>query len=49
MTAPESLKALMPRIRQVELIVESYGYTKGTPEWSAAFDVEWAFWSKFVA
>lgn len=43
MTAPELLKAQMPAVRQIEANLMLYGYTKGTPEWYAAFDIEITF------
>lgn len=48
MNAPEQVKRLMPRIREIESILEFYGYTKGTPEWKEMFDFQWLFYSKFV-
>ena len=48
MTAPEQLKRLMPRIREIESILEFYGYIKGTPELKEMFDFQWRFYSKFV-
>lgn len=48
MNAPERLKKMMSTIREIESILESYGYAKGTPEWKEAFDYEWSFYSKFV-
>lgn len=48
MTAPDRLKRMMPTIREIESILEFYGYTKGTPEWKEKFDYQWLFFSKFV-
>jgi len=48
MNAPELLKAQMPTVRQIEANLLTYGYTKGTAEWSAAFDTELAYYRKFV-
>ena len=48
MTAPERLKRMMPTIREIESILEFYGYTKGTPEWKEMFNYQWLFYSKFV-
>lgn len=48
MTAPDRLKRMMPTIREIESILEFYGYTKGTPEWKEKFDYQWLFYSKFV-
>lgn len=48
MTTPETLKRLMPTVREIESILDFYGYTKGTPEWKEMFDYQWLFYSKFV-
>ena len=46
-TAPDLLKAEMPTVRMIEARLSTYGYIKGTPEWSQAFDRELAFHRKF--
>ena len=48
MKTAEQLTRMMPTIREVESIVASFGYTKGTPEWSRMFNYWWTFYLKFV-
>lgn len=48
MTAPEMLKAMMPKIREIEQNLIGFGYVRGTKEWGEAFEVELAFYRKFV-
>ena len=48
MTAPELLKRQMPSIREIESILEFYGYTKGTPEWLEMFNYQILFYRKFA-
>jgi hypothetical protein len=48
MTAPELIKRQMPMIREIESILDFYGYTKGTPEWLEMFNYQILFYRKFV-
>lgn len=48
MSAPELLKAQMPLVRLVEANLASYGYVKGTEEYSKAFEIELAFFRKYA-
>ena len=48
MTAPELLKRQMPMVREIESILEFYGYTKGTQEWKGMFEYQILFYRKFV-
>lgn len=46
--APDLLKAMMPKIHEIESNLRAFGYEKGTKEWYRAFDLELAFYRKFV-
>ena len=48
MTAAELMKRQMPMIREIESILDFYGYTRGTPEWSEMFNYQILFYRKFV-
>ncbi len=48
MTAPELLKAMMPTLREIQSNLIKYGYTPGTEEYNQAFEIELAFYRKFV-
>lgn len=48
MTAPKLLQSYMPMVREIERNLDHFGYIKGTPEWYRAFDIELAFYRKFV-
>ena len=47
MTAPELLLRQMPQIREIETILDFYGYTRGTPEWLEMFKYQLLFYRKF--
>lgn len=48
MTAPELLRAQMPLVREIEQNLARFGYVKGTRAWHQAFDIELAFYRRFV-
>ena len=48
MTAPELLKRQMPMVREIEANLERLGYCRGTEEWRRLFDLDIAFYRRFV-
>lgn len=48
MTAPELLKQQMPLVLEIERNLARQGYIKGTRDWYQAFDIELAFYRRFV-